>query len=65
MAGKKVNAKNSGAAGRSNGHHPKAAAGTVTKGPGRRETPRPRPSANELALRAWAATYKNSKGREA
>ena len=74
MPGKKVNAKSSSAAlGRSNGRHAKtSAASAIAQAPiersDRSEAARSRraqPSADELALRAWATTYKNGKGKEA
>lgn len=63
MAGRKTTAKSSSAAnGKSNGHRPKGTTGTTVKGSPRRA----RPSADELALRAWQTTYNNNrKGKEA
>jgi hypothetical protein len=74
MAGKKGNAKSSGAApGRSNGRNAKtSAASALTQATiersQRSETSRSRrapPSADELALRAWETTYKNNKSKAA
>jgi hypothetical protein len=73
MAGKKTNAKSSRVVGRSNGRHPKtSAASALAQAPIKRsersEVSRSRhaqPSADELGLRAWQTTYRNSKGKEA
>jgi hypothetical protein len=63
MAGRKTTAKSPSATnGKSNGHHAKGKTGTTVKGSPRRA----RPSADELALRAWRTTYNNNhKGKEA
>lgn len=73
MAGRKTTAKSSRAGGRANGHNPKtSAASALAQAPVKRSerneasrSRRARPSADELGLRAWRTTYKNSKGKEA
>lgn len=73
MPGKKVNAKSSRVVGRSNGRHAKtSAASALAQAPVKRSernessrSRRAQPSADELGLRAWETTYKNSKGKEA
>lgn len=67
MAGKKVSAKSSSAAnGGSNGHSPKAVAGSTLApsskktGRGKAEgSRRAQPTADELGQLAWETTYKN------
>lgn len=74
MAGKKTNTKTSRVVGSTNGRHSKrSAASALAQAPVKRsdrtETSRSRSgqssSADELGLRAWWTTYRNSKGKDA
>jgi hypothetical protein len=54
--------------GKPNGHHTKSVPGsalTQKSGKSSDRTTSSHTSADELALRAWQTTYKNSKGKEA